>query len=195
MPKRSASSKPTQPMELPPQKKKKQKKKVSPGTLPESALDFLVGPDVSFLSNHFESKPLHVRRNDPTYYDRLGVSPGSLISLYSDSRLLELLREHGPLEQEKRMQVLRTTEEGGRESADPPPDGLASAEWVAARLREGYTIQHFQPQTFCSRIHRLLAALEAELGCLCGCSAYLTPAGKHALAPHHDDVEVWVLQT
>ena len=45
-------------------------------------------------------------------------------------------------------------------SAEPLPDGLATAE-MAARIRDGYTIQHFQPQTFCHRIHRLLAAMEA----------------------------------
>ena len=41
----------------------------------------------------------------------------------------------------------------------------------------------------------LLAALERELGCLSGCSAYLTPPHCQGLAPHHDDVEVFILQT
>lgn len=37
--------------------------------------------------------------------------------------------------------------------------------------------------------------MEAQLGCLVGCNAYLTPAGTQGLAPHHDDVELWVVQT
>ncbi|GFH08325.1 JmjC domain-containing protein [Haematococcus lacustris] len=35
----------------------------------------------------------------------------------------------------------------------------------------------------------------AQLGCLVGCNAYLTPPGTQGLAPHHDDVELWVCQT
>lgn len=39
------------------------------------------------------------------------------------------------------------------------------------------------------------AALERQLGCLVGANAYLTPQGSQGLAPHHDDVELWVVQT
>lgn len=39
------------------------------------------------------------------------------------------------------------------------------------------------------------AALERQLGCLVGSNAYLTPKGSQGLAPHHDDVELWVVQT
>lgn len=37
--------------------------------------------------------------------------------------------------------------------------------------------------------------MEEVFGCLCGASAYLTPPKAQGLAPHWDDVEVFVLQT
>lgn len=44
----------------------------------------------------------------------------------------------------------------------------------------------------CLYVH---AAMERQLGCLVGANAYLTPKGSQGLAPHHDDVELWVVQT
>ena len=56
------------------------------------------------------------------------------------------------------------------------------------------TLQVHQPQRWCDASWRLVAALEARLGCLVGANSYLTPAGSRGLAPHWDDVEVFVLQ-
>ncbi|KAJ9531146.1 hypothetical protein QJQ45_000849 [Haematococcus lacustris] len=52
-----------------------------------------------------------------------------------------------------------------------------------------------QPQRCHEGLWRLMSALEAQLGCLVGCNAYLTPPSTQGLAPHHDDVELWVCQT
>ena len=52
-----------------------------------------------------------------------------------------------------------------------------------------------QPQRFDDKVWELCAALERDIGCLVGCNAYITPAGTQGLAPHHDDVELWVCQT
>ena len=57
------------------------------------------------------------------------------------------------------------------------------------------TLQLHQPQRFVNACWRLLAALESQLGCLVGCNAYVTPPGGQGLAPHHDDVELFVCQT
>lgn len=61
--------------------------------------------------------------------------------------------------------------------------------------KEGCTLQYHQPQRFEERLWLLCSALEEELGCLVGSNAYLTPKGSQGLAPHHDDVELWVCQT
>lgn len=58
-----------------------------------------------------------------------------------------------------------------------------------------HTLQVHQPQRFDSRLHRFCFALEQRFGCLVGANAYLTPAGSQGLAPHFDDVEIFVCQT
>ena len=43
---------------------------------------------------------------------------------------------------------------------------------------EGCTLQVIQPQRFTDPLWRLMAALEAQLSCLVGANAYITPAGE-----------------
>lgn len=61
-------------------------------------------------------------------------------------------------------------------------------------LREGWTLQIHQPQRFNDDLWRLCSALEGSLGCLVGCNQYVTPPSKQGLAPHYDDVEIFVVQ-
>ena len=60
---------------------------------------------------------------------------------------------------------------------------------------EGCTLQVHQPQRWNDRLWRACAVLEEHQGCLTGCNAYITPPGQRGLAPHFDDVDVWVCQT
>jgi hypothetical protein len=62
-------------------------------------------------------------------------------------------------------------------------------------FQEGYTIQFFQPQRFSDSLFYLCAAFEEFFGTLAGSSSYLTPPNTQGLAPHWDDVEVFILQT
>ena len=98
----------------------------------------------------------------------------------------------------------------------------ATSQSLKQRWKEGWTLQVHQPQRFDDALWRLCAALEAQLGCLVGCNHvsqvrrcgflsfvshahltcvhrsmlhYITPNGKQGLAPHFDDVEIFVLQT
>ena len=64
-----------------------------------------------------------------------------------------------------------------------------------ARLSQAATLQVHHPQRWDDPAWRVVAALEAFLGCLVGANAYLTPAGgAQGLAPHWDDVDVFVIQ-
>ncbi|RLN66011.1 hypothetical protein BBP00_00002464 [Phytophthora kernoviae] len=74
-------------------------------------------------------------------------------------------------------------------------DGHAKSRQVASLLDKGYSCQFYQPQRYVDGLYELNAAFEEVFGGLAGASAYLTPANSQALAPHHDDVEVFVLQT
>lgn len=60
---------------------------------------------------------------------------------------------------------------------------------------ESPCVQVHQPQRFNDKLWRICAALESQLGSLVGCNAYITPPGAQGLAPHYDDVELWVCQT
>ena len=44
--------------------------------------------------------------------------------------------------------------------------------------------QVMQPQRHSELLWELVAALEAELGCLVGCNAYITPAGGRLTMQH-----------
>ena len=170
-------------------------------------LEWLVTDVAEFEARHWERAPLLISRESPAWYDALGVAaggglpgdvelmPAEASCLFSHARLLEILRDAGPLPYHASMRVVRSERGGGgRAEAEPPPDGLATEAWVAARLHEGYTVQLFRPQLHCSRLWSLLEALECRFQCLSGASVYLTPPGCQGLAPHHDDVEVFILQ-
>ncbi|XP_029843095.2 ribosomal oxygenase 2 isoform X2 [Ixodes scapularis] len=56
------------------------------------------------------------------------------------------------------------------------------------------TLQVHQPQRWKDSLWEVLELMECFFGCLVGCNAYITPAGSQGLAPHHDDVEVFIVQ-
>lgn len=60
---------------------------------------------------------------------------------------------------------------------------------------DGYTVQFFQPQRYSDGLFHINASFEKYFQVLAGASAYLTPKNTQGLAPHYDDVEVFVLQT
>ena len=86
---------------------------------------------------------------------------------------------------------------GAAAGADgPPADAEVTSELLERLYRdEGCTLQVHQPQRWNDRLWKVCAALEEELGCLAGCNAYITPPGQQGLAPHFDDVDLWVCQT
>lgn len=71
---------------------------------------------------------------------------------------------------------------------------MACSVEIEKSFKELYTIQFFQPQRFSDELHCINAGFEHIFGSLAGASAYLTPANTQGLAPHFDDVDVFVLQ-
>ena len=71
---------------------------------------------------------------------------------------------------------------------------VASSKEVQSAFKKSFTVQFFQPQRFSDELHFINAGFENIFGSLAGASAYLTPAKSQGLAPHHDDVDVFVLQ-
>lgn len=62
-------------------------------------------------------------------------------------------------------------------------------------FNDGVTMQFLQPQRFHQDIRIICSELEARVGCLVGCNAYITRKNSQGLAPHHDDVELFICQT
>ncbi|KAL6070192.1 Bifunctional lysine-specific demethylase and histidyl-hydroxylase [Balamuthia mandrillaris] len=74
-------------------------------------------------------------------------------------------------------------------------EGRATEQAVTSLYKkEGATIQFFQPQQYSEELHVLCHALEQVFGCLVGANVYLTPPKAQGLAPHYDDVDVFILQ-
>ncbi|GMF12608.1 unnamed protein product [Phytophthora lilii] len=141
-----------------------------------------------FLSEYFEKKPLHVRKADK------GALFGG--NLFSRKKMLKVIEKqpHG-MGFGKDLTVCRYVD-GERENFDgEDSNGHATHRQVASLLDKGYSCQFYQPQRYVDGLYELNAAFEEVFGGLAGASAYLTPANSQALAPHHDDVEVFVLQT
>lgn len=82
-----------------------------------------------------------------------------------------------------------------RENYDGEDENFASRKKVARLFEQGFSCQFYQPQRYVDELFTINAAFEAYFGSLAGASAYLTPPAAQALAPHHDDVEVFILQT
>ncbi|XP_050025934.1 ribosomal oxygenase 2-like [Dermacentor andersoni] len=56
------------------------------------------------------------------------------------------------------------------------------------------TLQIHQPQRWVDGLWEVLEKLECFFGCLVGCNVYITPPSAQGLAPHYDDVEVFIVQ-
>uniref|UniRef100_A0AAV1VLC8 Bifunctional lysine-specific demethylase and histidyl-hydroxylase n=1 Tax=Peronospora matthiolae TaxID=2874970 RepID=A0AAV1VLC8_9STRA len=156
----------------------------------ENALTKLLGGMSldTFQSEYFEKKPLHVRRKDK----------GELFadSLFSRNQTLEVMAKELPnMKFGNDLTVCRYVN-CERENFDgEDSNGNATSQEVDRLLDRGFSCQFYQPQRYVDGLYEINAAFEEVFGCLAGASAYLTPANSQALAPHYDDVEVFVLQT
>lgn len=92
------------------------------------------------------------------------------------------------------MNVVKYTT-GVKSSQEYPFNDPIDSKNLAKLFKKGYTVQFFQPQRFSDCLHSICAGFEYIFGTLAGASAYLTPANAQGLAPHWDDVEVFIVQT
>eukprot|EP00644_Phytophthora_capsici_P000250 jgi/Phyca11/13637/fgenesh1_pg.PHYCAscaffold_4_\ len=156
----------------------------------ENTITKLLGgmPLDTFLSEYFEKKPLHVRKADK------GALFGN--ALFSRKKMLKVIeKQPQPMGFGKDLTVCRYVNSERENFDGEDSDGHATSRQVASLLDKGFSCQFYQPQRYVDGLYELNAAFEDVFGGLAGASAYLTPANSQALAPHHDDVEVFVLQT
>ncbi|OQR81586.1 nucleolar protein [Thraustotheca clavata] len=162
---------------------KKVDKKKSNTHAPTSLLESILGMSFTkFQAEYFEKKPLHLSN----------VQPCS--GLFSRQKLLEILSQQA-LEYTSDLTITHY-KDNQRENYQPPDETtIATSKQVEKLMKNGYSVQFYQPQRYNDQLCTINAALEQQFGCLAGSSAYLTPPHAQALAPHHDDVDVFIFQT
>nr|XP_002131324.1 ribosomal oxygenase 2 [Ciona intestinalis] len=73
--------------------------------------------------------------------------------------------------------------------------GPVTAEKVHSLFHDDkMTLQFHQPQRFHDELWKIQEKLESFFGSQVGSNVYMTPDGSQGLAPHHDNVEVFILQ-
>jgi bifunctional lysine-specific demethylase and histidyl-hydroxylase MINA len=138
----------------------------------------------NFFQTYWEKKPVH--------FDYHGKADNLVNKkVFSKAKLLEILDSHD-LPLETTLSALQY-KDNVRKSW-PFESEVANAREVSEAFSQLQTVQFFQPQRFSDELYRISAGFEHVFGSLAGASAYLTPAHSQGLAPHHDDVDVFVLQ-
>jgi len=142
-------------------------------------------PEV-FWGEYWEKKPLILRRGDADYYGQL----------FSKATIDRYLRQGVKFPYGERLNLARFDKATKKKVAlNKGPRGTpAKPEDIDTAWKEGASMQVMHPQQFHEPAWRLLAGLEHAFGALFGANAYLTPPGWQGLAPHFDDVEVFMLQ-
>lgn len=138
-----------------------------------------ISPD-DFMRDHWEKKPLLIKRKSPDYYQ----------SLLSTAAIDRMLREQR-VEFTKNLDVT-SYRNGVRETHNP--DGRAMAPVVWDFYQDGCSLRMLNPQTFIGKIHQMNATLQEYFQCMTGANFYLTPPNSQGFAPHYDDIEAFILQ-
>ncbi|KAL8212974.1 UNVERIFIED_CONTAM: Ribosomal oxygenase 1 [Gekko kuhli] len=144
--------------------------------------EWLIAPVSSqrFFSQHWEKKPLLIRRRNPAYYQ----------GLFSTAEFDAILHD-----QEVQFGVnldVTSYEDGKRETHNPLGRALPAVVWDF--YRNGCSLRMLNPQAFSATVWHFLSLLQEQFGSMAGANTYLTPAGTQGFAPHYDDIEAFVVQ-
>ncbi|XP_032228992.1 ribosomal oxygenase 2 isoform X2 [Nematostella vectensis] len=152
---------------------------------PENLFASLIAPtsNKDFFENYWEKKPLVINREDSEFY-------GALFS----KAFLEVLLKKKEINYVEDINVCRYID-GEKEFLNEDEGTKATASKIMKKVKDdNATIQFHQPQRFQDTLWQLNGNLERFFGCLVGANVYITPPNAQGLAPHHDDVEVFILQ-
>lgn len=129
---------------------------------------------------------------NPVHFDNLGNKHKLIDSnVFSRKKLMEII-ENNQLPLDTNLSAVKYT--GNLRQSWAFDSDVVNVVEVARAFKKLQTVQFFQPQRFSDDLHGINAGFEFIFGSLAGASAYLTPANAQGLAPHHDDVDVFVLQ-
>ncbi|XP_044143735.1 ribosomal oxygenase 2 [Bufo gargarizans] len=154
-------------------------------TSPQSLFESFIAPMTSeeFFKSYWEKKPLLIQRSDPdiqSYYQSL--FPMTNLKL-ACGKGIRYGRDVNMCKCKNGKKILL------------PRRGKASYLEILKDFRSSRaTIQFHQPQRFNDKLWQIMEKLECFFGTLVGCNVYITPSSSQGLPPHHDDVEVFILQ-
>lgn len=146
---------------------------------PQRVLESLLSLDSleAFFNEHWEKKPLFVKRGNADFYG----------SLFSKKDLEGVLKKEEILFTED-MSLLRYAE-GKTELLNE--SGRVNLKHIKAA---GVSIQFHQPDRFKDEVWKLLESLETYFTCLVGADAFVFEPGSQGLAPQFDELETFILQ-
>merc|ERR1711892_31875 len=166
------------------QKKKKSPSEDEPGSIEiaDQALEWLISPtsEEIFYRDHWEKKPLLIKRSDPAYYK----------TVFSTKSLEKILRENNIL-YGKNIDIT-SFDKDTRETHNTSGRVLPPVLWDF--FNNGCSVRLLNPQTYHAAVWRLCSTLQDHFHSMVGANVYLTPPGTQGFAPHWDDVEVFLLQ-
>jgi hypothetical protein len=170
---------------------------IAPGTRAADGAALVLAPVAlaEFFATSYETKPLHVRRDDPGYFASVydvGEVESSLIVGAHDFGHITLVRA-GKNE--------LTAEEFGIEvpavrarQTGKPPQRRIDPRAVAAFFEQGYTLILKDAALFSARLQRLCDAVQRDLGCYLQANVYFTPPGSQGFSVHHDTHDTLTIQ-
>ncbi len=138
-------------------------------------------PLETFLSDHWDKKPLHVKRRDRGYFR----------ALFSADELDDLLSNYGSANEFS----VRLVKKDGKPANVAFPAGTPPClSEIHAAYREGYTLNVNEMATHHSAIRRMTHAVLRDIGARPRANLYLTPPGSRAFDLHFDTHDVFILQ-
>jgi ribosomal protein L16 Arg81 hydroxylase len=138
-------------------------------------------PLETFFSEHWDRRPLLVKRSDRGYFR----------SLFSVDDVDDFLSNYGGPNEFS----LRLVKKGATPPAISLPTGVApSLSEIHAAYREGYTLNINEMATHHPAIRRMTHAVLGDLGARPRANLYLTPPGSRAFDLHFDTHDVFILQ-
>jgi len=148
----------------------------------DQALEWLISPtsEEIFYRDHWEKKPLLIKRSDPAYYK----------TVFSTKSLEKILRENNIL-YGKNIDIT-SFDKDTRETHNTSGRVLPPVLWDF--FNNGCSVRLLNPQTYHAAVWRLCSTLQDHFHSMVGANVYLTPPGTQGFAPHWDDVEVFLLQ-
>lgn len=156
--------------------------------------------DFDFFDQVFERQCVHFSRGLSAVppagsKKRKAGDPPPPLDLFSDAAFLDTVERHG-LHAANNVTITKYMNKKRIDYAvDVEDESPLTRAKLSAAFKAGFTCQFYQPQRFADSLYKINASFEHRLGSLAGASAYLTPPRSQGLEPHHDDVEVFVLQT